>query len=71
MAFAILFPDATVIGVVHIKELVDISLVNIKKHHSNLLEVGRIKIFLGDGRKGKKEFAPFDYVHSGAGKQYN
>ncbi len=68
MAFALLFSKSTVIGVEHVKELANTSIKNIRKKHSYLLNNGRVKIYVGDGRKGKKNEAPFDYIHSGASK---
>jgi protein-L-isoaspartate(D-aspartate) O-methyltransferase len=42
-----------VVGIEHIRELVETSIENVAKHHSNLLESGRIKFVVGDGRKGR------------------
>ncbi len=67
VAFSLLFPDATVVGVEHVRELVNLSKENISKNYSYLLRNGKIQIFHGDGRKGQEDFAPFDYIHSGAG----
>jgi len=60
-------PDAVAYGIDHIPELVDSSIYNIKKSpYRDLLESGRLVITEGDGRKGLKEFAPFDAIHVGA-----
>ncbi|VDK88796.1 unnamed protein product [Onchocerca ochengi] len=42
----------------HIKELVDLSISNINKHHSDLLMDGRLTMVTGDGRSGYKADAP-------------
>jgi protein-L-isoaspartate(D-aspartate) O-methyltransferase len=68
VALSLLFPRATVIGVEHIKELVENSIKNVNKRYGHLIESGRLKIYLGDGLKGMKSEAPFDYIHSGASK---
>lgn len=54
------------IGIEHIPELVNKSLVNIKKNHADLLDSGRIVISVGDGRLGYPEYAPFNAIHVGA-----
>lgn len=57
-----------VIGIDHIKGLVDLSLANVKKDkvgHS-LLQSQRIKLLVGDGRLGYPEEGPFDAIHVGA-----
>lgn len=54
------------IGIEHIPELANQSLVNIKKNHANLLDSGRIIISVGDGRLGYPEYAPFNAIHVGA-----
>uniref|UniRef100_A0A3B4AI87 Protein-L-isoaspartate(D-aspartate) O-methyltransferase n=1 Tax=Periophthalmus magnuspinnatus TaxID=409849 RepID=A0A3B4AI87_9GOBI len=55
-----------VIGIDHIKELVDDSINNVKKDDPSLLTSGRIKLEVGDGRMGCPEEAPFDAIHVGA-----
>jgi len=55
-----------VVGIEHIKELVDLSIKNINKHHADLIKSKRIIIVLGDGRKGYKEEGPYDCIHVGA-----
>lgn len=54
-----------VVGVEHIRQLVDLSITNIKKNHANLLE-GRVLIVEGDGRKGYPQYAPYKAIHVGA-----
>ncbi|EFO23290.1 protein-L-isoaspartate O-methyltransferase [Loa loa] len=54
-----------VVGVEHIKQLVDLSISNIKKNHANLLEE-RVLIVEGDGRKGFPQYAPYKAIHVGA-----
>ena len=44
---------------------------NIMKNNSELLENGRIVMVEGDGRKGYKEFAPYDVINVGAGNILN
>jgi protein-L-isoaspartate(D-aspartate) O-methyltransferase len=55
-----------VIGIEHMKELYALGEKNISIHHKNLLDTKRIELFLGDGRKGLKERAPFNCIHVGA-----
>uniref|UniRef100_A0A8R1XZH1 Protein-L-isoaspartate(D-aspartate) O-methyltransferase n=2 Tax=Onchocerca TaxID=6281 RepID=A0A8R1XZH1_ONCVO len=54
-----------VVGVEHIRQLVDLSISNIKKNHAGLLE-GRVLIVEGDGRKGFPQYAPYNAIHVGA-----
>ena len=56
----------TVIGIEHIKDLYDLGMNNIKKHHKNLLDEKKINLVLGDGRLGYKERAPYKCIHVGA-----
>ena len=55
-----------VIGVEHIPEIYNMGLWNVKKNHSNLINNGNILFFLGDGRQGWKNFAPYKAIHVGA-----
>ncbi|XP_058247748.1 protein-L-isoaspartate(D-aspartate) O-methyltransferase isoform X3 [Hemibagrus wyckioides] len=55
-----------VIGIDHIKELVDDSINNVKKDDPTLITSGRIKLLVGDGRLGYPEEAPYDAIHVGA-----
>lgn len=56
----------TVIGIEHIKELYDFGMKNICKNHKNLIDTQKIRLILGDGRLGCKEFAPYKCIHIGA-----
>jgi protein-L-isoaspartate(D-aspartate) O-methyltransferase len=55
-----------VVGVEHIKELVDFSIKNISKNHKKLLDLNIIKIVEGDGRLGVKEYGPYNAINVGA-----
>ena len=55
-----------VIGIDHIKELVDWSYSNIRKNHSDLLKSKRIQFIVGDGREGYAENGPYQAIHVGA-----
>ncbi|XP_027008289.1 protein-L-isoaspartate(D-aspartate) O-methyltransferase isoform X2 [Tachysurus fulvidraco] len=59
-------PKGKVIGIDHIKELVDDSINNVKKDDPTLISSGRIKLLVGDGRLGYPEEAPYDAIHVGA-----
>nr|CAD7197804.1 unnamed protein product [Timema douglasi] len=54
------------IGIDHIQELVEFSRANVMKDHPHLLESGRVKLVVGDGRQGYKEEAPYNAIHVGA-----
>lgn len=41
-----------VIGIDHVKELVDWSTKNLQKNNAPLLDEGRIRLVVGDGRQG-------------------
>ena len=58
--------DGFVYGVDHIKELTEMSLKNIQKNHSDLLDDGRIILQTGNGFNGLPQYAPFDCIHIGA-----
>jgi len=58
--------EGKVIGIDHIKELVDFSLANVAKNHQALLDEKRLEIVHGDGRKGYEAGAPYDCIHVGA-----
>ncbi|KAJ6660162.1 hypothetical protein lerEdw1_018089 [Lerista edwardsae] len=55
-----------VVGIDHIKELVDDSINNVRKDDPLLLSSGRVKLIVGDGRMGNPEEAPYDAIHVGA-----
>ncbi|XP_040206483.1 protein-L-isoaspartate(D-aspartate) O-methyltransferase isoform X4 [Rana temporaria] len=59
-------PKGQVVGIDHIKELVDDSVNNVKKDDPALLSSGRVKLIVGDGRMGHLEDAPYDAIHVGA-----
>uniref|UniRef100_A0A3B3X0P3 Protein-L-isoaspartate(D-aspartate) O-methyltransferase n=1 Tax=Poecilia mexicana TaxID=48701 RepID=A0A3B3X0P3_9TELE len=59
-------PKGKVIGIDHIKELVDDSVNNVKKDDPNLITSGRVQLIVGDGRMGHPEEAPYDAIHVGA-----
>ncbi|KAK1925071.1 protein-L-isoaspartate O-methyltransferase [Papiliotrema laurentii] len=62
-----LAPRAKVVGIDHIKGLVDQSIVNLKKDGVELGAVeGGVHIICGDGRLGSPENAPFQIIHVGA-----
>ncbi|XP_075226037.1 protein-L-isoaspartate (D-aspartate) O-methyltransferase isoform X2 [Lycorma delicatula] len=54
------------IGIDHIPELVEMSKANVKKDDSSLLDSGRIKLVVGDGRLGYPDEAPYNAIHVGA-----
>lgn len=54
------------VGIDHIENLVNMSIENVKKDQPGLIESGRIKLIVGDGRQGYKEEAPYDAIHVGA-----
>jgi len=58
--------DGQLIGIDVVTPLVEWATRNIKKHHSELLESGKIIIKVGDGWKGDVENSPFDAIHVGA-----
>lgn len=62
--YAQMYPDAQVVGIEHIPELVELSTRNVHKHHPELMN--RIKFVVGDGRKGYAPNAPYDIIHVGA-----
>lgn len=55
-----------VVGIEHIDELVQSSETNTRKNHGDLLDSGRVRFVLGDGREGHAEGAPYDVIHVGA-----
>jgi len=56
-----------VAGIEHIPELVEISIKNISKSNRKLLDDKKIILEVGDGRKGFKDYAPYNAIHVGAG----
>ncbi|XP_034018539.1 protein-L-isoaspartate(D-aspartate) O-methyltransferase isoform X2 [Thalassophryne amazonica] len=59
-------PKGRVIGIDHVKELVDDSINNVKKDDPSLLSSGRVKLVVGDGRLGYPDESPYDAIHVGA-----
>mmetsp|Transcript_14379 Transcript_14379/g.35061 ORF Transcript_14379/g.35061 Transcript_14379/m.35061 type:complete len:203 (-) Transcript_14379:387-995(-) len=59
---------AEVIGIEHMKGLVEQSLKNIRRNHSDLLESKQVRILVGDARELDKriEGTKFDAIHCGA-----
>ena len=55
-----------VVGIDHIDELINWSKDNVRKDNPALLESGRIKFVVGDGRKGFPADAPYNAIHVGA-----
>ncbi|KAE8148823.1 protein-L-isoaspartate O-methyltransferase [Aspergillus avenaceus] len=60
--------DGLVIGVDHIPELVDLAHRNMCKSNEGrrLIDSGKVKFIVADGRLGWKEGAPYDAIHVGA-----
>lgn len=62
-------PDAgQVVGIDHIRDLVELSKDNMKKSAQGryLQKSGKVKFITGDGRLGWKDEAPYDAIHVGA-----
>lgn len=59
-------PTGKVVGVEHIKELVESSTRNVKKSHPEWIENGQVELVEGDGRLGYPNEAPYDCIHVGA-----
>lgn len=55
-----------VVGIDHIPELIKWSDDNVRRSHANLLDSGRIKLVVGDGRKGYPDDGPYNAIHVGA-----
>jgi len=55
-----------VVGIDHIDELINWSKDNVRKDNAALLDSGRIKFVVGDGRKGFPADAPYNAIHVGA-----
>ncbi|KAL0267574.1 UNVERIFIED_CONTAM: hypothetical protein PYX00_009808 [Menopon gallinae] len=54
------------VGIDHIPELIQTSIDNVKHDQPGLLESGRVKFIVGDGRQGYAEDAPYNAIHVGA-----
>ncbi|XP_003224825.2 protein-L-isoaspartate(D-aspartate) O-methyltransferase isoform X1 [Anolis carolinensis] len=59
-------PTGKAVGIEHIEELVHESIKNVREDDPTLLSSGRVKLIVGDGRKGYPEEAPYDAIHVGA-----
>ena len=59
-------PGARVVGVDHIPELVERSRTAVRACRPGLLDSGRVRLELTDGREGYPAAAPFDIIHVGA-----
>ncbi|RUS13633.1 protein-L-isoaspartate O-methyltransferase-like protein [Endogone sp. FLAS-F59071] len=53
-------PDGKVVGLEHIPELVSIAEDNVRRDQPDLLDSGKVRFVVGDGREGFPEEAPFD-----------
>ena len=59
-------PSGKVVGIDHIQQLVDWSISNVQKNHKDLLDSGRVKLVVGDGRLGYPQDGPYHAIHVGA-----
>ncbi|XP_030054344.1 protein-L-isoaspartate(D-aspartate) O-methyltransferase isoform X3 [Microcaecilia unicolor] len=59
-------PKGKVVGIDHIKELVDDSIHNVGKDDPTFISSGRVQLLVGDGRLGYPQEAPYDAIHVGA-----
>ncbi|XP_069773363.1 l-isoaspartyl protein carboxyl methyltransferase, like isoform X2 [Narcine bancroftii] len=59
-------PSGMVVGIDHIPQLVERSIHNVQADDPRLLDRGRLKLMVGDGRQGHQEDAPYDAIHVGA-----
>ena len=59
-------PGGKAIGIEHIQELVDKSIVNLNKNNKDLFDEGILEIQKGDGRQGYAAEGPYDAIHVGA-----
>lgn len=55
-----------VVGIEHIKELVQSSINNVKKGHPEWISSSTIEFVQGDGRLGYEQEGPYDCIHVGA-----
>jgi protein-L-isoaspartate(D-aspartate) O-methyltransferase len=60
--------DGKVVGIDHIKSLVDMARTNISRSEQgrHLLSSGKIELVTGDGRKGYPDGGPYNAIHVGA-----
>eukprot|EP01126_Amoeba_proteus_P058866 TRINITY_DN7647_c0_g1_i4.p1 TRINITY_DN7647_c0_g1~~TRINITY_DN7647_c0_g1_i4.p1 ORF type:complete len:141 (-),score=26.46 TRINITY_DN7647_c0_g1_i4:257-679(-) len=59
-------PAGRVIGIDIEPNLLEEAEENVRKHHSHLLDSGRLELKRRDGWRGVSEMAPFDAIHVGA-----
>ena len=61
-------PQGRVVGIDHIAGLVELSRKNMAKSQDGkeMLDSGKVKLIVGDGRKGCKDDGPYDAIHVGA-----
>ena len=61
--------SGTVVGIEHIPELYEFGIKNVRKHHANLIDSGKIIFVNEDGRKGYKKYGPYKVIHAGAASE--
>ena len=61
--------SGTVVGIEHIPELYEFGIKNVRKHHANLIDSGKIILVNEDGRKGYKKYGPYKVIHAGAASE--
>ena len=56
-----------VVGIDHIDELIQDSIKNLRRDStlSEMVDAGRIRMVVGDGRKGYEEHSPYNVIHVG------
>ena len=60
-----------VVGIEHIRDLVEVSIRNVRKNHLALLQSGRVTFVVGDGRKGTLQFINKIYANPWTLKRNN
>ena len=58
-------PNTITVGIDHIEDIIKFAVENVKKKNSYLFENDRLKLIKADGRKGFKDFEPYDVIHVG------
>lgn len=58
-------PNSITYGIDHKQEIINLSVDNINKYHSNYLKSERIRFILEDARNGIPDEGPFDVIHFG------
>jgi len=65
--FALMVGDrGRVVGIDHVDELIRWSTANVNKDKPDLLQSGRVKFVVGDGRQGYPSGGPYNAIHVGA-----